>query len=195
MPQQMNLKNAPAEYTSFHDVRLMCPILKHFTFSLLYKLARPFKPASFIMSRSTFTSPQNDHTVSDPSSRDNLFGLLEQRLNQHNAIRSDPAPNGMNGSITPPINDTNNLTAFANQFEKIQMRRRLSHGENMTTPYNSPAIHQLQAHNRSNGQRNQRHLSGFVSPLHLSIVTPPCTPDDNHKTLGRCNPSYLLPSS
>jgi hypothetical protein len=145
------------------------------------------------MSHSTFSHSPNN-TVPDPPPRSNLFGLLEQHLDQRNAMNSassvilDPAA----------INDcSTDLAAFADQFEQTTMRRRLSHGDSLTTPYNSPALHQFHGHRGCLAvpqQTKPPRLSGLVSPLHLSAATPPCTPDQNYKTLGRHNGVHCKPS-
>eukprot|EP01084_Bolivina_argentea_P167775 291101_1 len=118
------------------------------------------------MSHTHFTSPiannkDNKHN-SNTEYQHNLCGLLETRLNQHNNDKMD------------------NFSMFENNNNMLQMKRRLSIGDKIPTPYNSPAIknNTIQSHMHVNACNNKR-LSGLVSPLNLTN-TPPVTPDQNY---------------
>lgn len=136
------------------------------------------------MSQSTFTSPISNNNNKIYGSKNHLFGIISTKLNQHNDKLNDE-------EMENDDND-NNLQHFANQFEKLQKKRKISYGDKAPTPSNSPAIHQLtSSHNtpyRSFSSHNtpNKRLAGLVSPLHLSLsrkikpfttTTPPVTPE------------------
>ena len=145
------------------------------------------------MSHSTFNSPQNQGVAQPP--RSNLFGLLQQRLIQHNDAVSSSSTHCDQKDVAVLNSNNHNIQVLTNQFEKTKLRRRMSHGDKVPTPYNSPAIahHARPPHLRNACRLNQR-LSGVVSPLHLSrdiglspVIpgTPPCTPENLNKVVSR----------
>ena len=120
------------------------------------------------------SSHANNKQVKQQSAN-NLFGQLEQRLNQHN--------------------NTEDIDEFANQFEKLQKKRKISYGDTNPTPSNSPAIFDHK-HRFHGGLYNQR----LVSPLRLNLdrkassftnPTPPVTPEHHNNTIKALKPSRL----